>query len=104
MTLSVFATPDNGKFVLRNKLKMKFNDHKNYIYYFDDKEITEEEIKGIDPSVIGAMTIFKGDKAVAKYGEKGENGIIISMSKKNEIVQATPFEFGFVRLKDFLDF
>lgn len=81
MTLSVFATPDNGKFVLRDKSEMKFDDHKNYIYYFDDKEITKEEIKGIDPSVIDAMTIFKGDKAVAKYGEKGRNGVIIITSK-----------------------
>jgi TonB family protein len=82
ITSSVFAIPDNGKFVMKDKSKMKFEEPKNYIYYLDDKEITQDDIKKLDVNLIESMSIFKGDKAVEKYGEKCRNGVMVITSKK----------------------
>jgi len=82
ISTSVFAIPDNGKFEMKDKSKMKFEEPKNYIYYLDDNEITQDDIKKLDINLIESMSIFKGDKAVEKYGEKCRNGVMVITSKK----------------------
>jgi TonB family protein len=82
MTSSVFAIPDNGKFVIKDKSKMNFDSIKKPIYILDGLEITDEALKGVDVKIIESLSVVKGDKAVEKYGEKGRNGVIIITSKK----------------------
>ncbi|MDH7463445.1 TonB-dependent receptor plug domain-containing protein [Chitinophagaceae bacterium 26-R-25] len=51
-------------------------DKANPIYYVDDKEVTEKDFKSINPNNIQAVYVWKGEKAVAKFGEKGLRGVI----------------------------
>lgn len=48
----------------------------------DGKEISEEEMKKLDPNKIESMNVWKGDQAVLRYGDKGKNGAVILISKK----------------------
>jgi TonB family protein len=48
----------------------------------DGKTIDKSELNSIDPGQIESMTIFKGDDAVAKYGEDAKNGAIVITLKK----------------------
>ena len=53
------------------------------IYMIDGKEISEFEINKIDPKMIDKMEVFKGEKAIMRYGEKAKNGaVIITLKKK----------------------
>jgi len=47
----------------------------------DGKEITREEMDKIPPSTINKVEVLKGERA-AKYGEKGNKGVIIITSKQ----------------------
>ena len=52
------------------------------LYFADGKEITSEEMKKISPDTIEKVEVFKGEKAIEKYGEKGKNGVILLTTKK----------------------
>ena len=57
----------------------------NVLYVVDGVEITEETFKvTVRPEEISSMTVLKGDRAVALYGEKGKNGVILVKTKKAE--------------------
>lgn len=43
----------------------------------DGKEISETDLESIDASTIASMSVLKGKSAVATYGEKGKNGVIV---------------------------
>lgn len=48
----------------------------------DGKAITNEELRQITPDKIESVSVIKGDKGVAQYGEKAKNGVIIVTTKK----------------------
>ena len=48
----------------------------NVLYVVDGKEITKGALKKITPDQIASMNVLKGENAIKKYGEKGENGVI----------------------------
>ena len=48
----------------------------------DGKESTHEELKKISPDKIETINVWKGDKAVEKYGEKAKGGVINVTTKK----------------------
>jgi TonB family protein len=48
----------------------------------DGKVVDKSELNSIAPSQIESMTVFKGDDAVAKYGEDAKNGAIVITLKK----------------------
>jgi TonB family protein len=82
ITSTLFAIPDNGKFVMKDKSKMNFDSTKKPIYILDDLEITDEDLKKVDVKIIESLAVIKGDKAVEKYGEKGRDGVVIIKVKK----------------------
>lgn len=47
----------------------------------DDKEITNKEIQDVLKDSIKSISILKDKSAIAKYGEKGKNGVIIITTK-----------------------
>jgi TonB-dependent SusC/RagA subfamily outer membrane receptor len=49
----------------------------------DGKE-TDVDVSNIDPDIIHSLSIFKGDAAIALYGVKGKNGVIVIETKENE--------------------
>ncbi|SDQ55281.1 M56 family metallopeptidase [Flagellimonas zhangzhouensis] len=53
------------------------------LYYIDGKKAKSEDVKALDPSNIKSMNVFKGDKAIDKYGKKAKDGVIEITTKKN---------------------
>ena len=55
------------------------------LYLLNGKEITEQEMKAIDPKTIKSVDVYKDATATSKYGEKGRFGVVsISTKEKNE--------------------
>ncbi|GAA4230332.1 hypothetical protein GCM10022291_00190 [Postechiella marina] len=54
------------------------------LYILDGKEITEKEMKAISSENIEKINVLKGERAIKKYGVKGENGVVeITLKQKN---------------------
>ena len=53
------------------------------IYYIDGKKASKDDIEKLDPNSIEKMEVYKGDKAIEKYGEIAKYGIIDITTKKN---------------------
>jgi TonB family protein len=52
------------------------------LFVLDGKEGVK--MSEIDPNTIESMQVLKGEQAIAKYGEKGRNGVIEITSKKQD--------------------
>ena len=52
------------------------------VYYADGKEITKAELDNMPKDNIESISVWKGDEAIKKYGEKGRNGVIVITTKK----------------------
>ena len=59
------------------------NDETSPLVFFDGKEIKNKEMHAIDPNIIDNIQVLKDKAATKKYGEKGENGVILITSKKD---------------------
>lgn len=51
----------------------------------EGKEISELEMQYINPEDIESITVLKNENAISKYGQKGKNGVIEIILKRNEI-------------------
>lgn len=56
---------------------------KNPLYIIDGKEVNEKKFKSISPKDIATVNVWKGDKAVEKYGKKAKDGVVEITTKKN---------------------
>ncbi|MBR9855334.1 MAG: TonB-dependent receptor plug domain-containing protein [Algicola sp.] len=54
------------------------------LFYVDGKKTKSKDIKNISPNDIESINVFKGDKAVEKYGKKAKNGVVEITTKKNK--------------------
>jgi TonB-dependent SusC/RagA subfamily outer membrane receptor len=61
---------------------MKCKDCPPPLYIVDGVENPSDNIKNLDPKNIESINIIKGTKAIAEYGEKGRNGVVLVTSKK----------------------
>lgn len=52
------------------------------LYIVDGEPMNDAQIKAIAPNDIIDIEVLKADKAIALYGEKGKNGVIIITTKK----------------------
>ena len=57
------------------------------VYVINGKIATIAEAKAIHPNNIQIVNVFKGEKAIAKYGEKGKNGIVEIITNSNGYLQ-----------------
>ncbi len=48
----------------------------------DGVAVNEETFKALDPNKIAAVNVLKNETATAAYGEKGKNGVILVVTKK----------------------
>jgi beta-lactamase regulating signal transducer with metallopeptidase domain len=63
--------------------EMIFMDEGNAsLVIIDGKESTHEELKKLWPDEIETINVWKGDKAVEKYGDKAKDGVIDVKTKK----------------------
>ena len=53
----------------------------NPLYLINGKEVSQEEISKIDKEKIESMDVFKGEKAIEKYGDKAKDGVISIKTK-----------------------
>jgi outer membrane receptor for ferrienterochelin and colicin len=83
-TLTVTNTDKDGKKTITyvQKHEEKTEVPKDVLYIVDGKEMKSGNIKDIDADTIKSINVLKGD-AAKLYGEKGKNGVIEIITKKN---------------------
>ena len=54
------------------------------LYVLDGKMVTKEEADEVDPSCIEQVIVLKGKDATVKYGNKGKNGVVEIVIKKDK--------------------
>ena len=54
------------------------------LYIVDGKKVKSKDIKKISPNDIESINIYKGDKALEKYGKKAKNGVVEITTKNNK--------------------
>jgi len=95
------AQPNSG-------IKIRSNGESNNPLVVIDGIISKDQnIEKIDPETIESMSVLKDEKATAKYGTKGKNGVIEITSKPDKgaivIVEEMPqFPGGIEALKEFV--
>ena len=84
-TLTVTTTDGDGKKTITyvQKSTEKTELPKDVLYIIDGKEMASGSMKDIDPNTIKSINVLKGASAEAKYGDKGKNGVIEIITKKN---------------------
>lgn len=87
-TKNVFIFKKDGDKTNKHKITKKGNflfiksDDDTPIFIIDGKESNSEMIKNMNPNTIDKIEVLKGEKATAKFGYKGNNGVIIITTKK----------------------
>jgi TonB-dependent SusC/RagA subfamily outer membrane receptor len=88
--LSVSAVNKNGE-----PVSIKINEKKDYkipnnignnylpLYIVDGKEVKEANFKDINPNDIQTVNVLKDKSAIALYGDKGKNGVVLITTKAN---------------------
>lgn len=65
-----------------NKMMFISEDGEQPLMIVDGKEMEGGSLGDIDPETIETVNVYKGDKAIEKYGEKGKNGVVVISTKK----------------------
>ena len=80
---SIFFMPNNGKNTIQNISRIDSISVKNPLYIIDGKERYDtNDVNKIDPKTIDKIEVFKGEKAIMRYGDKGKKGVIVITLKK----------------------
>ena len=53
------------------------------LYVIDGKVANEKKMKALSPKDIASVNVWKGDKAVEKYGKKAKDGVVEITTKQN---------------------
>jgi len=62
------------------------------LFVIDGKIATEDEFKAVKTDMIEKVTVLKDKSAIAVYGEKGKNGVVIITKKTTEITGKKEFK------------
>lgn len=54
----------------------------NALFYIDGKKASRKAVKDLDPDQIATINVWKGPKAVEKYGKKAADGVVEITTKK----------------------
>ena len=60
--------------------------HEKALIILDGKTISNDELKKVNPENIESVNVIKDQAALAQYGDKGKNGVVIIATKGKEIV------------------
>lgn len=74
--IEVIGEKGNGFFFIDT------DDDKDQLYIIDGKEGSKEDVKSLSPEKIETINVYKGDKAVERYGKKAKDGVIEIKTKK----------------------
>ena len=75
---------DSDIIAIENGNNNKFffsSDGKEPLYILNGKEISREEMDAIKPDSIEKVEVLKGESATKKYGDNGQNGVILITTK-----------------------
>jgi N-acetylmuramoyl-L-alanine amidase len=83
----------NGVVIINKKSKEmpavifldKIDKTKEPLYFLDGKEISEDQLRPLSPGSIESIKILKGENAIGIYGQKGKNGVILILSKHDDL-------------------
>jgi TonB family protein len=78
----IFTTKNIEKIPSKIKEEAMVLNYSEYLLIVDGKETNTEIVKKLNPENIEKMEILKGQEARKQYGEKGRNGVLVIMSKK----------------------
>ena len=70
---------------ISKKIELNTKEDQKPLFIYAGLEITEEQLDKIDPNLIGSVNVLKGENAVATYGEKGRNGVVVITTKAEAI-------------------
>ncbi len=76
--IEVISEDGNGFFFIDT------DDDEDQLYIIDGKESSKEDVKSLSPDKIETIDVYKGDKAVEKYGKKAKDGVIEIKTKKEK--------------------
>jgi TonB family protein len=80
---SIFTVPNNRKNTTQNISISDSISVENPLYIIDGKEIYDtDNINKIDSKTIDKIEVFKGEKAIMRYSDKGKKGVIVITLKK----------------------
>ncbi|BEV03553.1 hypothetical protein [Chryseobacterium gambrini] len=78
--VKISDTIHSDRLILGGIHSVKIDDYRA-LYVLDGKIISEKKFRKLDQKSIKTMNILKGATAVAIYGEKGKNGVILVKTK-----------------------
>lgn len=81
---------DGAKITVKVTPKDFENSDAKPLFLLDGKEITDKEMKNVEPNEIESINVLKDKSATTIYGEKGKNGVIIITSKNNKNTLGNP--------------
>ncbi|MGN7515364.1 MAG: M56 family metallopeptidase [Allomuricauda sp.] len=73
----VISGDDDGRFFY-----IKSDGKRAPLYIIDGKKVKSKDLEKISPEDIENVNVFKGDKAIEKYGKKAKNGVVEITTKK----------------------
>lgn len=53
------------------------------LIFLDGKEIKSDQLNNIPENSFGSMEVFKGESAIALYGDRAKNGVLVITTKKD---------------------
>jgi hypothetical protein len=62
--------------------EISYDTNKHPAYFLDGKQITQADIKLLDMKTVESVNVLKNEVAIAKYGDKGKNGVVEITLKK----------------------
>lgn len=80
------AKYDDGVLTIKepSQLDVKSTNDKQPLLVIDGVISRDKKIDDIDPNTIQSMSVWKDEKAIEKYGEKGRDGVIEFILKKDQ--------------------
>ncbi len=71
---------------LQDQLNLKSGNLSKVLIVVDGKITDNSVLHNLNPDIISSIDVLKNDTAIAKYGEKGRNGVVEITTKNNKTV------------------
>jgi TonB family protein len=87
---TILITNRNGTPISDTGKSKEFHIQGKPIFLLDGKEI--KDLSMVNPEKIESITVLKDKSATELYGSRGENGIIVIVTKKNNLIKLEPIK------------
>ena len=73
--VTVEGTPESSVSLYKGRVTVKSDFPDDMLIYINGRPASQAEARRLAPGKIRKMTVYKGDEAVKRYGERGRNGV-----------------------------